>query len=127
MKSQQDMAPDPTRPPLATSLTSLACLLSWGAGGERDPERQDHDGDEMELQAAFEAAEAEPGASGRTLVGRGRTSEPAGKSAKLDGGRSKLAKRADAPIVRTKARVSLERALDSGLPENREDTLPTTR
>ena len=69
-KSKQDMVPDPTRPPLATSLTSLACLLSWGAGGERDPEGQDQDGDETELRAACEAAEAEPGASGRALVGR---------------------------------------------------------
>ena len=40
MSSREEMAPGPARPPLATSLTDLACLLSWGAGGEYDPQRQ---------------------------------------------------------------------------------------
>ena len=57
MGSQEEVAPDPTRPLLATSLTDLACLLSWGAGGEHDPQRQDQP-EEMQLQAAFETAEA---------------------------------------------------------------------
>ena len=111
MSSQEEMAPDPTRPPLATSLTDLARLLSWGAGGEHDPQRQDQHEEEMQLQAAFETAEAKTGASERTLVGRERTSEPAGKLTKLGDGRCKLAKRADAPIARTRARGSLEKGI----------------
>ena len=51
-KSQDEFAPDPTRPPLATSLANLACLLSWGAGGERGPHGQDQDTEETEGTAS---------------------------------------------------------------------------
>ena len=49
--------------------------------------------------------------------------EPARKATRADAGRSKLADRKDAPVIRDHARGSLARALEAGRPVNKEATL----
>ena len=116
--------PGPARPPLATSLASLANLFSWGAGGEKK-ERDDQPIDDTTEQPWMTALldEGSSGARGGSLAGRSLVGEPARKATRADAGRSKLADRKDSPAIRDHARGSLARALEAGRPENKEATL----
>ena len=61
--------------PLVTSLTDLAGLLSWGAGGEKNSDEEQIEDNNEAIDASIWDAEAKSGAGGGTLVGRARASE----------------------------------------------------